>query len=81
MTAGGTCRADHPEPCYWALIVKRGAAVGAGVSREGKRVLSDVNDDVAGVAGWITPRLGGVGPMTRAMLLVNTMEAAERAAG
>ena len=32
------------------------------------------------VAGWITPVPGGVGPMTRAMLLVNTLEAAERAA-
>jgi methylenetetrahydrofolate dehydrogenase (NADP+)/methenyltetrahydrofolate cyclohydrolase len=33
------------------------------------------------VAGWITPRLGGVGPMTVAFLLRNTVEAAERAAG
>jgi len=33
------------------------------------------------VAGWITPRLGGVGPMTRAMLLRNALQAAERAAG
>ena len=32
------------------------------------------------VAGWITPVPGGVGPMTRAMLLVNTLDAAERAA-
>ena len=31
------------------------------------------------VAGWITPVPGGVGPMTRAMLLVNTIEAAEHA--
>ena len=62
-----------------AGMVKPGAAVvGAGVSREGKRVLSDVSDDVAGVAGWITPRLGGVGPMTRAMLLRNAVLAAER---
>jgi methylenetetrahydrofolate dehydrogenase (NADP+) / methenyltetrahydrofolate cyclohydrolase len=62
-----------------ADMVKPGAAVvGAGVSREGKRILSDVADDVAEVAGWITPRLGGVGPMTRAMLLVNAVAAAER---
>lgn len=60
-------------------MVKPGAAVvGAGVSRDGKRVLSDVADEVADVAGWITPRLGGVGPMTRAMLLRNTLRAAER---
>ncbi len=62
-----------------ADMVKPGAAVvGAGVSREGKRVLSDVAEDVAEVAGWITPRLGGVGPMTRAMLLSNAVRAAER---
>jgi methylenetetrahydrofolate dehydrogenase (NADP+)/methenyltetrahydrofolate cyclohydrolase len=62
-------------------MVKPGAAVvGAGTSWEGRKLLSDVNEDVAGVAGWITPRLGGVGPMTRAMLLRNAVSAAERAA-
>ncbi len=65
-----------------ADMVKPGSAVvGAGVSREGKRLLSDVDERVAEVAGWVTPRLGGVGPMTRAMLLVNGVLAAERAAG
>jgi methylenetetrahydrofolate dehydrogenase (NADP+)/methenyltetrahydrofolate cyclohydrolase len=62
-------------------MVKPGAAVvGAGTSWEGRRLLSDVAEDVAEVAGWITPRIGGVGPMTRAMLLRNAVEAAERAA-
>jgi methylenetetrahydrofolate dehydrogenase (NADP+)/methenyltetrahydrofolate cyclohydrolase len=37
-------------------------------------------DNVKAVASWITPVPGGVGPMTIAMLLVNTLEAAERAA-
>jgi methylenetetrahydrofolate dehydrogenase (NADP+)/methenyltetrahydrofolate cyclohydrolase len=37
-------------------------------------------EGVKEVAGWITPVPGGVGPMTRAMLLVNTIEAAERSA-
>ncbi len=61
-------------------MVKPGAAVvGAGASFEGRRLLSDVDQSVAEVAGWITPRLGGVGPMTRAMLLRNTLRAAERA--
>lgn len=61
-------------------MVKPGAAVvGAGTTFEGRRVLSDVDEKVAEVAGWITPRLGGVGPMTRAMLLVNAVRAAERA--
>lgn len=60
-------------------MVKPGAAViGAGTSWSGRRLLSDVAEDVAEVAGWVTPRLGGVGPMTRAMLLRNALEAATR---
>jgi methylenetetrahydrofolate dehydrogenase (NADP+)/methenyltetrahydrofolate cyclohydrolase len=62
-------------------MIKPGAAVvGAGVSREGKRLLSDVEESAAEVAGWMTPRIGGVGPMTRAMLLRNAVLAAERRA-
>ena len=58
-------------------MIKPGAAViGGGLTREGKRILSDVDESVGEVAGWITPRLGGVGPMTRAMLLQNTVDAA-----
>ena len=65
-----------------ADMVKPGAAVvAAGVSFDGKKLLSDVADDVAEVAGWLSPRIGGVGPMTRAMLLVNAVAAAERSAG
>ena len=64
-----------------ADMVKPGAAVvAAGVSFEGRKVLSDVADEVADVAGWLSPRIGGVGPMTRAMLMVNTVRAAERRA-
>ena len=60
-------------------MIKPGAAVvGAGTSWEGKKLLSDVDEAVAEVAGWMTPRIGGVGPMTRAMLLRNTVRAAER---
>ncbi|MBV8236179.1 MAG: bifunctional 5,10-methylenetetrahydrofolate dehydrogenase/5,10-methenyltetrahydrofolate cyclohydrolase, partial [Acidimicrobiia bacterium] len=60
-------------------MVKPGAAVvGAGVTMDGKKVISDVEESVAEVAGWITPRIGGVGPMTRAMLLRNTVLAASR---
>ncbi len=60
-------------------MVKPGAAVvGAGTSWSGRKLLSDVAEDVADVAGWITPRLGGVGPMTRAMLLRNAVQAAEK---
>ena len=46
-------------------MVKPGAAVvGAGVTMDGKRIVSDVVEEVVEVAGWITPRVGGVGPMT-----------------
>jgi len=63
-------------------MVKPGAAVvSAGTTFEGKKLVPDAHPDVAEVAGWITPRLGGVGPMTRAMLLRNALQAAERAAG
>jgi len=62
-----------------AAMVKPGAAVvAAGVSFAGRKLVSDVADDVAEVAGWLSPRIGGVGPMTRAMLLVNCVQAAER---
>lgn len=62
-----------------ADMVKPGAAVvAAGVSFAGKKLVSDVADDVAEVAGWLSPRIGGVGPMTRAMLLTNCVAAAER---
>ena len=62
-----------------ADMVKPGAAVvGAGTSWSGKKLMSDVADDVADMAGWITPRIGGVGPMTRAMLLRNAVLAAEK---
>ena len=62
-------------------MVKAGAAVvSAGITWEGKRLVPDVDEAVGEVAGWITPRLGGVGPTTRAMLLANTVDAAERRA-
>ena len=60
-------------------MVKPGAAVvGAGTSWSGKKLLSDVDESVADVAGWITPRIGGVGPMTRAMLVRNAVIAAQK---
>lgn len=45
------------------------------------RIAGDVAADVARVAGWVSPNPGGVGPMTRALLLANVVETAERAAG
>jgi methylenetetrahydrofolate dehydrogenase (NADP+)/methenyltetrahydrofolate cyclohydrolase len=67
-----------------ADMVKPGAVViDVGMNRndEGK-LCGDVDfDGVKNVAGWITPVPGGVGPMTITMLLVNTLEAAERVVG
>ena len=61
--------------------VKPGATViGGGVRYEGRRLLPDVDESCAAVAGAITPRLGGVGPTTVAMLLRNTVAAAEASA-
>jgi len=63
-----------------AGMIKPGAAVlDAGVSRVDGKLAGDVAADVAEVAGYLSPNPGGVGPMTRAMLLTNVVEAAERA--
>ena len=60
-------------------MIKPGAVViSGGITWEGKKLLPDVDESVGEVAGWITPRLGGVGPTTVAMLLKNTVEAAEK---
>lgn len=69
-----------------ADMVKPGAAVlDVGVSRvmvDGRsKVAGDIAPEVADVAGWLSPNPGGVGPMTRAVLMSNIVEAAERAAG
>ncbi len=55
--------------------------VGGGVRYEGKKLLPDVDEACNEVAGAITPRIGGVGPTTIAMLFKNCVEAAERRAG
>jgi methylenetetrahydrofolate dehydrogenase (NADP+)/methenyltetrahydrofolate cyclohydrolase len=54
------------------------AVVGAGVRYEGRTLLPDVDEACNDVAGHITPRVGGVGPTTIAMLFRNFVEAAER---
>ncbi len=60
-------------------MVKPGAAVlDVGVSRVDGKLTGDVAPDVREVAGFVAPNPGGVGPMTRAMLLANVVEAAER---
>ncbi|MEZ4598233.1 MAG: tetrahydrofolate dehydrogenase/cyclohydrolase catalytic domain-containing protein [Syntrophotaleaceae bacterium] len=60
-------------------MIRPGAVVvSGGISWEGRKLLPDVDESVGEVAGWITPRLGGVGPTTVAMLLRNTVMAAEK---
>lgn len=64
-----------------ADMVKPGAALlDVGVSRGEDGIVGDVHSDAAEVAGWISPNPGGVGPMTRAMLLANVVDAAESSA-
>lgn len=61
-------------------LVKPGAAVlDVGITRTEEGLVGDVAADVRDVAGFVAPMPGGVGPMTRAMLITNVVEAAERA--
>lgn len=62
-----------------ASMVKPGAAVvGVGIGFNAKsEMISDIADDVASVAGWVTPRHGSVGALTRAKLLSNLIDCAE----
>jgi methylenetetrahydrofolate dehydrogenase (NADP+)/methenyltetrahydrofolate cyclohydrolase len=83
-----TCRADVvvaaagvPGILHREHVRPGAVVVGGGVRYEGRKLLPDVDESVAEVAGWITPRLGGVGPTTIAMLFRNAVEAAERAVG
>ena len=61
-------------------ITPGATVVGGGVRYEGRKLLPDVDERCEEVAGRITPRVGGVGPTTIAMLFRNTVEAAERRA-
>ncbi len=72
--------AGQPHVLMADMVQPGAAVVSAGTSFEGKKLVPDAHPDVAEVAGWITPRLGGVGPMTRAMLLRNALRAAELSA-
>jgi methylenetetrahydrofolate dehydrogenase (NADP+) / methenyltetrahydrofolate cyclohydrolase len=66
----GMIRPEHVNP--------GGVVVGAGVQYQGRTLLPDVDEACEAVAGWITPRVGGVGPTTIALLFRNFVEAAER---
>lgn len=62
-----------------AEMIKPGAAVlDVGISRTDAGLLGDIHPGVRDVAAWIAPMPGGVGPMTRAMLVTNVVDACER---
>lgn len=79
--------AGFPEMIMGAQLKEGAIVLDVGVTRvtdpeTGKATLTgDVDASAADVASWISPNPGGVGPMTRAMLLANVVEAAERQAG
>jgi len=73
VAAAGVAHLVRPD---W---IKPGATVlSVGITRTVEGILGDVHPEVAQVAGSLSPAVGGVGPMTRAMLLTNLVEAAER---
>ena len=76
VAAAGVPGILQPEHITPGVVV-----VGGGVRYEGRKLLPDVDERCEEVAGWITPRVGGVGPTTIAMLFRNAVEAAERRAG
>jgi len=73
VAAAGVPGILQPEHLTPGVVV-----VGGGVRYEGRKLLPDVDERCEEVAGAITPRLGGVGPTTIAMLFRNAVEAAER---
>jgi methylenetetrahydrofolate dehydrogenase (NADP+)/methenyltetrahydrofolate cyclohydrolase len=73
--------AGSPRLVTADMVAPGAVVVAAGVSFADGKVVSDVDDAVAEVASWLSPRIGGVGPMTRAMLLANTVAAAEMGRG
>ena len=74
VSAAGVAHLVQP---HW---IKPGATVlSVGITRTIEGILGDVHPDVDQVAAHVAPATGGVGPMTRAMLLTNVVEMAERA--
>ena len=76
VAAAGVPGILQPEHLTPGVVV-----VGGGVRYEGRKLLPDVDERCEEVAGFITPRVGGVGPTTIAMLFRNAVECAERRAG
>ena len=77
--SAGIVTADMVAPGAVVLDVGVSRAVDPATGK--RRIAGDVADGVDDVAAWLSPNPGGVGPMTRALLLANVVEAAERRAG
>lgn len=75
--AAGIVRAEHVKP--GAIVLDVGVSRKTDPETGRSRVVGDVDPAVADVAAWVSPNPGGVGPMTRALLLQNVVEMAERA--
>ena len=74
--AEGIVRAENVKP--GAIVLDVGVSRRVDPETGKSRVVGDVDPGVAEVAGWVSPNPGGVGPMTRALLLKNVVEMAER---
>ena len=70
--------ADMVKPGGGAIVVDVGVNRVTGPDGKARTVGDVAFDEVRGVAGWVSPVPGGVGPVTVAMLLRNVVEAAER---
>lgn len=75
----GIVQPEHVQP--GAIVLDVGVSRKTDPETGKSRVVGDIDPGVAEVAGWMSPNPGGVGPMTRALLLKNVVEMAERAAG
>jgi methylenetetrahydrofolate dehydrogenase (NADP+) / methenyltetrahydrofolate cyclohydrolase len=76
VAAVGVPRAITPD-----MISPGAAVIDVGINSVNGKLVGDVHEGAADVASWLSPVPGGVGPMTIAMLLVNTLTAAEKIDG
>ncbi|GAA1489995.1 bifunctional methylenetetrahydrofolate dehydrogenase/methenyltetrahydrofolate cyclohydrolase [Brachybacterium sacelli] len=82
VAAAGSAHLVRPEDVrHGAVVLDVGVSRREDPSGGRAKLIGDVDPDVAEVASWLSPNPGGVGPMTRALLMKNVVEAAERAAG
>jgi methylenetetrahydrofolate dehydrogenase (NADP+)/methenyltetrahydrofolate cyclohydrolase len=67
------------KPCFLTpdMVAPGAIVIDVGINRLADQLVGDVDPDVLGIAGWVSPVPGGVGPMTVAMLLKNNLEAAK----